>query len=658
MNFLAIVPKLMGRMTPFEPYDFPLGIAYISAVLKKEGHNVWGLDLNHYFYLDDTGLRKVIGRTIKENAIDAVCIGGLSAHYKQIKMIIDSVCFTSPGIITVLGGGIISSNPKLVYESLDVDYGVVGEGELTILELAKCLTDGRNLEGVCGVVYRDAKGKAVVTEPREPIEDLDSLPLPDYETFNIDHYLTLQVPMGYLIRSMFIRDNPRMMGIATSRSCPFNCTFCFHPLGRKYRQRTMDHVFKEIDYLVNRYQINTLGIIDELFSYNPERVKEFCARIKKYGISWMCQLRVSDVNEEMLEMMKDSGCYQISYGLESMSQEVLNSMKKRITREQIEKALELTYKMQINIQGNFIFGDRAETLQSVRETLEWWIKNRKYRVNLSHVIAFPGTELYRYAVETGRIKNEVKFLEDGCPYINLTQMNEKEHQKMLSLIWEHQRKYLMPARIESIRVGEIHPLIGETYRVRFECAHCNKINEYKRLKLLRDLKQPKLNVVGCRHCGCNSDLIMPPLEKLVYYYDFFGEDYTVQEIETVLQPFLSALEPQRQGKIHILPVQCRYVNGKFCCVVIILNESENAIAFYEIPILIRNQEGKELSSEKIRLDPLVVSPDSPMLWVFYYEPNELSIGNGGQPDCQDFVLGVRGDEIAYQILNWKVNTNL
>lgn len=246
-------------------------------------------------------------------------------------------------------GGIITSDPDAAMEALEyVDIGVIGEGEVTICELADALEGKRDLDTVNGIIYKKA-GKYHTTLPREEIKDLDALPYPDYEGLEYDKLLEK------MSNDIGGQGTDRFGYISLSRSCPFNCTFCFHPAGSKYRRRSIDSAFKEIDYLIEKFQIENLYIEDELFAFRKDDVAKFCEEIKKRGLSYVIAMRVDMVNRENLIMLRDSGCLSISFGLESMDNRILKSMKKHIRVKQIESALEICHEVGINIIGNFIF---------------------------------------------------------------------------------------------------------------------------------------------------------------------------------------------------------------------------------------------------------------------------------------------------------------
>lgn len=272
------------------------------------------------------------------------------------------------------------------------DYGIIGEGEITMCELADAIENNLDLHTVDGLIFKKVNSYHITKQRRE-VMDLDSLPFPDYDGFEFGELMS-RAPTDVFA---FADENFAMLTF--SRSCPYNCTFCFHSSGTKYRQRSLDSVFKELDMLTSKYTIKNIAITDELFAAKKEYVNEFCVRIKKYNIGFSVALRVDIVTRELLTMLKDSGCLSIGYGLESADNKILKSMRKNITIEQIENALILTNEVGINMQANFIFGDIAETVETSNNTINWWLAHNEFQINLRFIIVFPGTYLYKYACE-------------------------------------------------------------------------------------------------------------------------------------------------------------------------------------------------------------------------------------------------------------------
>lgn len=495
MNFLIVFPRRTGSKGVNYEYLFPLGLAYISSVLKQAGHHVDCLNLNHY---DGTVEELVRTSLMGKKRYDFVCSGGLSPHYRQIRSIVDAVHKYKSDAKLILGGGIISSDPEFMFNTLNPDYVVVGEGEKTIVELLSCIEHNGNLEEVAGIGYRDKNGKVICTKSQTAIMDLDSIPWPDFEGFEFETYLNHLRPDDMYFYDLY--DSPRPYPIICSRSCPYLCTFCFHPLGNKYRQRSIDSIMHELEVMVKRYRINIIAIYDELFSHDKERVYEFCRRIKKlkeeipWEIKWNCQMRVDGLDEEFLKTMKDAGCYMVSYGFESYSPSVLKSMRKHITPEQIDQAVHLTLNNEISIQGNFIFGDAAETLQTAHETLNYWKEHYYAGILLGFISPYPGTQLYTKCLERGIIKDKLDFIENHISDVfNMTvNMTDKEFDQLKFNIFEAELGY----RVCTTPLSSIRESGGFIHKIK--CPHCAEIVEYKNYKKLLKLAFPVM--MYCRKC--------------------------------------------------------------------------------------------------------------------------------------------------------------
>ena len=228
MKFLIIAPKLKGEK-PGQHYDLPLGLMYISSSLKSKGYQVDCLNLN---YCESTQI--ALEKEIVEKNIDIICTGGLSFHFAKVKAILDIARDIKPDIITIIGGGLVSSEPRLMMETLKPSFGAVGEGEETIVELADAIINSKDFSKIDGIIYYDEDKKEIIeNKPRKAIEDIDSILYPDYEGFEIQRYLDMQMPADDIF--LYPYDKPRMLPMISSRGCPYGCTFCYHPIGRRYR---------------------------------------------------------------------------------------------------------------------------------------------------------------------------------------------------------------------------------------------------------------------------------------------------------------------------------------------------------------------------------------------------------------------------------------
>lgn len=489
-NYLLVMPRLVQNIG--DGYSFPLGITYISGSLKSSGYNVITLNLNHR----KGEVFDILKQEIEDNSIDIVATGGLSFQYSTVRCVIESVKRINDQIITIVGGGIITGDPETAMRALEyVDFGVIGEGENTIKELCFALEHGGKLSDIDGIIFK--KGDAyLITKPRKELDNIDLIPWPDYKGFEIEKYLH-STPPGI---SGLNRKNTIFM--LASRSCPYNCTFCFHTVGKKYRQRSLDSFFKELDYMVSQYNIEFICMADELFARNINRVKDFCERIKKYKVRWWAQFRVDDITPELLAILKDGGCEVMSFGLESADNRILKSMRKGTTVEQIERTLKLVYDSGISLEGAFIFGDIEETAETANNTLKWWLQHSQYRITLNLITVYPGSYLYKYGCEKGIIKDKVEFLKNGCPQINVSKLSDKALSGLI--------KQFMEAPISQIKTLDSVELVSvdhKTGRIAMKgaCVTCSQENDWENIKLFT------MNFLPCKNCGQKYNVPLSPV---------------------------------------------------------------------------------------------------------------------------------------------------
>ncbi len=401
----------------------------------------------------------------------------------------------------------VSGEPGVILDVADIDVGVVGEGELMIVELLDCLAKSGDLHSVQGIVFRDRNGKTVQTPERPQIMDLGKLAWPDYEVLECEQNISGQRALDSYFFHSHPESRPRAIDMITSRSCPFKCTFCFHPTGKTYRERPLDDFFAELDTVVARYKINMVGLIDELFSLKRQRLLEFCERIKPYKLQWLVQLHVNSATEETIRAMRESGCAYISYGIESMSQPVLESMLKKSKTPRIKSALDLTAKYKIGIQGNLLFGDSAETLDTANESMHSWAENRRYQINLTPLMVFPGSPDYLAALRDGLIdeRNRAKYIQDIPADFNISRMNDKNMEMVRFQVWVFANTLLNIAPLKSFQPSaEQIPDRDTAYDIVWDCPHCSHQNDYLGVVLPSDTGHSIR--LTCRECNTRWDV--------------------------------------------------------------------------------------------------------------------------------------------------------
>lgn len=571
-NFLLVLPRLVNRIG--EGYNFPLGIPYISSSMKKAGLNVYCINLNHI----EGNVDEIISEYVKKYDIDAVYVGGTSGQYYPVKVVVDAAHkITYKNIFILVGGGMITADPIPAMKALEwADIGVIGEGEITDVEVSFAFQEGKTFYDIDGVIFKEKDGRYIITNPRKEIGDLDEIAWPDYDGFSFEKTLDSNAAVAGV-------NALRSIAMLGSRSCPYSCTFCFHTVGRKYRQRSLNEFFKELEYNINKYDIKYLFVEDELFTYNNERVIEFCSRIKKYNIKWWAQFRVDSVDPQIIAIMKDAGCDNFALGLESADNKILKSMGKHITVEQIERTLSTVYEAKMASEGSFILGDENETYETAMNTLNWWRNHRQFRITLGTITVFPGSQLYKNAIKNGIIKDPVKHLQDGCPQLNITKMTDDEFADIV----ERVMKYPVEDKTEMKDISNVELEVGSA-RVSFDatCERCNGKHRYNNIKLF--MHAP----LSCMDCGKKYSFLLPSefysivnnnINNLIRKYDkvaFWGVNYQTYDL-------VGAIEALKQEGSYLIDSSTVKQKLKICgCKVFspdILKEEQIDIVVINIP---------------------------------------------------------------------------
>lgn len=481
---------VIARQTRMTSYQLPVGIGYVSANLKRAGYEVMVLNPNHA--LED--LEVLLERAILDFAPAVIATGGMAFHLKQVCEITSIARRLSPHSAIVIGGVLVTNQPEVAMAAIpEADIGVIGEGEKTIVELVATIATGASLDSTRGLIYRDpGSGKLQRTLPRPPHEDLDALPWIDFDGLGLDIYAGLHRP-GEMAPGLIIDSRARVMPFLTSRGCPFTCTFCCHEAaGRRYRRRSLDDVFAELEHNIDRFGINTLAIYDDLFCLKRQHLEEFCLRIRTLDLRWQCSIRVEQVNPQSLKLMRVSGCTCISFGVESMSPTVLASMQKKTTREALDRALAQMYEAKITVWANLIFGDPAETMDTAMESLDWWQENNRYDLRTAFVGYHPGSRIYDDALRKGLIDDPVSFLLSDRAELNGTSMSDDDYGELRAIV-----RHVIVAFGYCGRIVELVSTQDGARRMTTICPHCAAKNSY----LNPWLSPSFVNRISCVFCN-------------------------------------------------------------------------------------------------------------------------------------------------------------
>ncbi len=385
MRVLLVNPTVRERVPP---YVFPIGLGVIAAVLRDAGHEVTVVDQNGLRIGND----QVIARAKDAGPYDLVATGGLVTIYKHLKTLVSLLKKTFPETPLVLGGG-VTVDPALVFEHLPIDYAVLGEAEMTMLEMTRALASGEKVEDVPGLCFR-RDGEVVHSPPRTLLGDLDVLPMPAYELFPTERYFANNILKHFFNLGT---DSQCIASLAWSRGCPNQCTFCWRMSGRTVRFRSIELLMDEIAFLRERYGVDGYIFVDECINASPRRAREMARQLIDRGFvgPWYSHARVTKFTPELAELLVASGCVALNFGIESGSPEILAEMKKHATPEQAKTAVAIAKQAGILPNCTFIIGMPGETEKTIQASVDWIRETDVQNAGFFFATPYPGTEIYQ-----------------------------------------------------------------------------------------------------------------------------------------------------------------------------------------------------------------------------------------------------------------------
>ncbi|WP_052360148.1 B12-binding domain-containing radical SAM protein [Solidesulfovibrio alcoholivorans] len=381
----------------------PLGIASLASALRSGNFDVEFHDLHDRDW-------PLVEAMLSESAPGLVGISCFTFGRANAMRLAELSKRLFPEVPVVMGGPHATFFPDQVLASGNVDVVVLGEGENTIVQLARRLAQGRAPDDVRGIAFlRD--GHVRLTPPRESVTDLDVFPFPAYDAFDLTQYKSPEIPPQY----------QELTGthVMTSRGCPFHCEFCSVNkfFNGKWAFRSPGNVADELEKLVADRGVRHVYFSDDLFSLNHQRTIGICREIldRKLNLVWMAETRVDCVNEEMLAWMRKAGCYRVYYGVESGSPRILKSVNKGFTVEQVARAFALTHRAGIEPSCFLMVGNPGETPETIDETIALI---REIRPATSPIVGIttilPGTRQYELSKRQGLI-SDAYWRSDAAP---------------------------------------------------------------------------------------------------------------------------------------------------------------------------------------------------------------------------------------------------
>jgi radical SAM superfamily enzyme YgiQ (UPF0313 family) len=430
-----------GIIVPPSPFTVPKGwefvlrqpfegVSYIATILHNAGYRVKIIDVRWA----DNPIEAAL-----EGALEGADVLGVATYgdnFPFIEEVVYRIKKEHPGKLVILGGSLVTSVPIVVMKNTSADIAVLGEGELTILELMDLITKNKlkRIGEIPGVCYKDSAGNVIFSEKRSQMKDLNSLPTMNFSLW----------PK--------VRENPQIKEIffSHSRGCYMNCAFCYRTTP-ELSLKSIDKFRDELRELKDKHKFEFIYFVDLTFVIEKQRAIKICEVLKGFNIRWSCMCRVQNLDIEILTEMKQAGCQVILYGFESLEQDILDKAKKGITPVEIKRMVHLTQEAGIQVGGLFILGLPGETVDSLNKVVEF-VHDTGSACRVKYLSAIPGTEIYRLALEKGIIKSELGHLrwlskERGQfddDFINFTELPDEELRRIYK---EINFKYIKGPRI-------------------------------------------------------------------------------------------------------------------------------------------------------------------------------------------------------------------
>ncbi len=416
-----------------EDNSYSLGMAYLHSSIRQAGYDIHTENYNNIpEHIALKSIRGILDEEKPEYLLIQMFTMTRVSSYRVIKL----AKKLNPNIKIIVGGVHASVLYRQLVENFPIDYVVIGEGELAIIELLDALENGKPTSDIKGLAYTLIdKGEGllpvrqtVVTEMRELNKKLDDLPFPAHE--------------------LFVTQKSKIANIITTRGCPFLCSFCcLHTISkRKFRKRSIESVVDEVEYILDTFAgVEFIQIADDTFALDMKRAKELCREIIRRGIKvkFWCSTRFKPADTELFELMVEAGFTDIGFGLESGSPKMLKNIHKSISQEDVLETFGLLKDLPITPTTFLMVGFPEECDETVQETVNLVKKLKSIKsYNLSGVAplwVYPDTEVYDKMKEAGKIDDNYWLTDKDVPYYTVDHSYHQLRKMSLSINYHESR---------------------------------------------------------------------------------------------------------------------------------------------------------------------------------------------------------------------------
>ena len=411
----------------------PVGLAHVMTYVRQNGHTFDLLDLDINDHTDE-----YTEDFIKNSDYDVILLGSIVTHYKWVKWFTRMIKAHKPKTKVVIGNSVGGSCWETFMEHVPADVVIIGEGEISCLEVLNAFRDQTSLASVNGIVYRDGSGKYIKTEARKASK-IDEFPIVEWDFFEVDRYIQRSENMSFGGLDKSIK--PVSFPVTTARGCVFKCTFCHYVYwDDPYRVRNPKLVMEEIRRNVEKYGANYIAFWDDLSFSSLTHAEKMADAILESGLkfNWDAAVRVDLFGNPKIPLerrlavaqkMKASGCVAAGFSLESGDDAILDMMNKKIKADYFTEQIRVLREAGIACNTSVVFGYPIETKETIRKTFQMCLEAKVYP-SIGFLLPLPYTGMYKYAKENGFIKDEDAFLtgiterQDIC--MNMTKLTDEE----------------------------------------------------------------------------------------------------------------------------------------------------------------------------------------------------------------------------------------
>lgn len=405
--------------------QLPVGLAYVMTAARRAGYEFDLIDMD----IDALSMAQ-LEEMLRSKQYTVYAMGCIVTGYRFVRQVSKLIRAINQDALIVAGNSVACSIPEILLETTEVDVAVMGEGDVTFVDLLAAISNNRTLQEVQGIMFRK-DDNLVLTEQRPVINNLDEIGFPKWGLFDLEKYNQY----GIINVNTFSSTTTLSYPLNAARGCPYRCSFCYHAfVGQPYRKYSEQAVIAEIRRLHDSYGCDFISFWDELTFPNIKSVQALVDRMNTldFKIGWEATARGDLFGLEHVGLIREMaacGCESISYSLENASPEILSAMNKKMDVKQFVEQSKALWAGGVTPLTSVIFGYPQETRESIALTLKICEQCNIFP-SVGFLLPLPGTPIYQWALDNGKITDEPEYLErigDRQDFhINLTDMDDTE----------------------------------------------------------------------------------------------------------------------------------------------------------------------------------------------------------------------------------------